>query len=1182
MSGFVHLHVHTEYSLLDGACRIPQLVSEAKKLGQEALAITDHGVMYGVIDFYKECKKQGIKPVVGCEVYVSKRTRHDKVHGLDNESYHLVLLCETYKGYENLCKLVSLSWTEGFYNKPRVDREVLEQYHEGLIALSACLAGEPARKIDDGDYDAALEAAQWYDSVFGRGRYYLELQDHGIEEQIRVNDGIVRISRETGIPMVVTNDCHYISKEDAKMHEVLLCIQTKDVISNPRAFKFPTQEFYVKSEAEMAALVPDYPEAVENTAKIAEMCNVEFEFGVTKLPNFDVPEGQTHYEYFRNLCYDGFYRLYGENPSQEIVDRLEYELTTIERMGYVDYYLIVHDFVHYARTHDVPTGHGRGSGAGSIAAYCIGITSIDPIRYNLLFERFLNPERVSMPDFDIDFSDEKRQKVIDYVIDKYGEDHVAQIVTFGTMKARRAIRDVGRALEVPLNIRDKLAKLVPQELHMTLDKAYEISADIRAMCEEDPQIKELYEMARKVEGMPGNISKHAAGVVITDSPVDCYVPLAKNEGAVITQYPMTTLENLGLLKMDFLGLRNLTVIDDTVKMIRQKEPDFDLDRVNDRDEKVFAMLSQGYTEGVFQFESAGMRRVLTQLIPESIEDLIAVISLYRPGPMASIPKYIENRHHPENITYATELLENILDVTNGCIVYQEQVMQICRELAGYSLGRADLVRRAMSKKKRAEMEKERVVFIEGSVDDDGNVLVDGALRRGITREAAEQIFAEIQVFSEYAFNKSHAAAYALVSYETAYLKCHYPKEYMSALLTSVLGDRDMVPRYIAECQRIGIKVLPPHVNFSEQKFAVQGDDIRFGLLAIKNIGAGFVDTLIRERRENGEYKDFYSFCERLYGKDTNRRSIESLIKSGAMDCLGANRRQMLSSIDMVMADLDKKNNGFIEGQMGIFDIIAEEADRPKIELPSVDEFSVDMLLAMEKEVTELYLSGHPMAQFSEAAKKLDSDRICDIYTMCEDRLQGSADGRKVNILALISSVKTKITKSNDTMAFVQLEDVTGGIEMLVFPRIFTENRAVLEEGSVLYISGRISVRDDEDEQGAGEDPKIICEKIVTLEAAERRMLSRETPAANEKKTENGNSGKKNPGLYLKTESLECAEFERAKKVLRVFDGNTAVYVYTTSDKTLRAASSDLNVALNEVMLKELKNILGEGNVVVKC
>ncbi len=1181
MSGFVHLHVHTEYSLLDGACRIPALVEEAKRLGQNAMAITDHGVMYGVIDFYKECKKQGIKPIVGCEVYVSRRTRHDKVHGLDNESYHLVLLCENYKGYENLCKLVSLAWTEGFYNKPRVDREVLEKYHEGLIALSACLAGEPSRKINDGDYEGALETAKWYDSVFGRGKYYLELQDHGIEDQIRVNDGLVRISRETGIPMVVTNDCHYISKDDAKMHEVLLCIQTKDVISNPQAFRFATQEFYVKNEEEMLSLVPDYPEALENTLRISEMCNVDFEFGVTKLPNFDVPEGQTHYEYFRNLCYDGLYKNYGKNPSQEIIDRLEYELTTIERMGYVDYYLIVHDFVHYARTHDVPTGHGRGSGAGSIAAYCIGITSIDPIRYNLLFERFLNPERVSMPDFDIDFSDEKRQKVIEYVINKYGDDHVAQIVTFGTMKARRAIRDVGRALGVPLNIRDKLAKLVPQELHMTLDKAYDISADIRAMCESDPQVMELYTMARKVEGMPGNISKHAAGVVITDHPVDYYVPLAKNEGAVITQYPMTTLENLGLLKMDFLGLRNLTVIDDTVKMIRKKVPEFDLDKVDDRDAEVFEMLSQGHTEGVFQFESAGMRRVLTQLIPESIEDLIAVISLYRPGPMASIPKYIDNRHHPENITYATDLLENILDVTNGCIVYQEQVMQICRELAGYSLGRADLVRRAMSKKKRAEMEKERVVFIEGSVDDEGNIIVDGALRRGVSREAAEQIFSEIQVFSEYAFNKSHAAAYALVSYETAYLKYHYPREYMSALLTSVLGERGMVARYIAECQRIGINVLPPHVNFSEQKFAVHGDDIRFGLLAIKNIGAGFVDNLIFERNKNGEFKDFYSFCERLYGKDTNRRSIESLIKSGAMDGLGANRRQMLSSIDMVMADLEKKNNGFIEGQMGIFDLIADDDNKPRVELARVDEFPVEQLLAMEKEVTEMYLTGHPMAQYNDTAKKLSSDMIGDIFTMCEDKLSGSADGKRVNILALVSSIKTKITKSNDTMAFVKIEDVSGSMEMLVFPRILTEYRSLLSEGSVVYISGRISVRDEEDDQGAGEEPKLICEQVNTIENAEKKLGKNAGYSKEQQSETKVQKSSKKPGLYLKTTSLDSAEFEKAKKVLRIFDGPDAVYVYTTNDKVLRAAPRDLNVDINDVMLKELKNILGEENVVIK-
>lgn len=1174
MEGFVHLHVHSEYSLLDGACRIPQYVERVKELGQQAAAVTDHGVMYGVIDFYKECKKQGIKPVIGCEVYVARRTRFDKVHGQDNESYHLVLLCENNKGYENLCKLVSKAWTEGFYNKPRVDRELLEQYHEGLIAMSACLAGEVARKLDDGDYNGAKETALWFSELFGKDRYYLEMQDHGIKEQLAVNDGLVRISRETGIPLVVTNDSHYLTKEDAQMHSVLLCIQTKDVITNPKAFRFPTEEFYVKSEEEMRQIVPDYPEAITNTAKIAEMCNVDFEFGKTKLPFFAVPEGQTHFEYFRAMCYEGLYKNYGSSPAQELIDRLEYELNTIDRMGYVDYYLIVHDFVHYAKTHDVPVGPGRGSGAGSIAAYCIGITSIDPIRYNLLFERFLNPERVSMPDFDIDFADEKRQKVIEYVKDKYGEDHVAQIVTFGTMKAKLAVRDVGRAMGLPYTVCDKVAKLVPDDLHMTLDKAYEISSELRQLLESDAQLATLYEMAKKIEGMPRHASKHAAGVVITPRPVDDYVPLAKNDDAVVTQYPKDTIEGLGLLKMDFLGLRNLTAIDDTVKLAKKKDPDFDLAKIDDADAGVFDMLAQGNTQGVFQFESAGMKRVLTQLVPESVEDLIAVISLYRPGPMQSIPKYINNRHHPDDISYATPLLENILDVTNGCIVYQEQVMQICRTLAGYSLGRADLVRRAMAKKKQAEMEKEHKIFVEGLVDENGNVEVDGALRRGVTREAAEAIFSEIQVFSEYAFNKSHAAAYAVVAYQTAYLKYHYPREYMASLLTSILDKRDKMVDYIGECQRMGISVLPPHVNESERDFTVCGNDIRFGLLAIKNIGGGFVDTVIRERRENGRFESFYSFCERMYGKDTNRRSIESLIKSGALDGLADNRHQMLSSIDMVMTDLDNKNSGMAEGQLGLFDLLAPEEQEKEIPLANVEEFTVREKLALEKEVTELYLSGHPMAEYAELAQQLRCDRVSEILSAEEDEMAESQDGRKVRFMLMVDSVKTKFSKNNELMAFVQCEDVSGAMEMIVFPRVFADYRQQIEEGSPALVEGRISAREEE-------APKLICERVYNIEQAQiMGPGAKSTDAKTTERTKPQTEGRRT-GLYLKTTSLNSPELERAKKVLRIFDGNTDVYVYCTDDSTLRAAPKELRVFLNDVMINELKNILGEGNVAVK-
>ena len=1179
MEGFVHLHVHTEYSLLDGACRIPEYVARVKEMGQQAAAITDHGVMYGAVDFYKECKKQGIKPIIGCEVYCARRTRFDQVHGQDNNSYHLILLCENYTGYENLCKLVSKAWTEGFYNKPRVDRELLEQYHEGLICMSACLAGEVAQRLDEGNYDEAKKTAVWFDSLFGRGKYYLEMQDHGIKEQLNVNDGLVRISRETGIPLVVTNDSHYLTKEDAKMHAVLLCIQTKDVVTNPKAFRFQTEEFYLKTEEEMRALVPDYPEAITNTAKIADMCNMDFEFGKTKLPFFAVPEGQTHYEYFRSMCYEGLYKNYGENPAQELIDRLEYELSTIERMGYVDYYLIVHDFVHYAKTHDVPVGPGRGSGAGSIAAYCIGITSIDPIRYNLLFERFLNPERVSMPDFDIDFADEKRQKVIEYVIDKYGADHVAQIVTFGTMKARGAVRDVGRALGLPYGVCDKVAKLVPSDLHMTLDKAYELSGELRAICENDKQIADMFDMAKKIEGMPRHASKHAAGVVITPRPVDDYVPLAKNDDAVVTQYTMTNIEALGLLKMDFLGLRNLTAIDDTEKLVKKQDPDFDINKIDDSDAGVFDMLAQGYTEGVFQFESAGMRRVLTQLIPESVEDLIAVISLYRPGPMGSIPKYINNRHHPDSITYATPLLENILDVTNGCIVYQEQVMQICRTLAGYSLGRADLVRRAMAKKKQAEMEKEHKIFVDGLVDDDGNVLVDGALRRGVTREAAEAIFSEIQVFSEYAFNKSHAAAYAVVAYQTAFLKYHYPREYMASLLTSILDKRDKMASYIGECQRMGIAVLPPHVNESERDFTVCGKNIRFGLLAIKNIGSGFVSAVIREREENGPFTSFYTFCERMYGKDTNRRSIESLIKSGAMDGLADSRRQMLNSIDMVMTDLDNKNNGMVEGQLGLFDLLALEEQEREIPLADVQEYSVKEKLAMEKEVTELYLSGHPLSEFSELAQRLRCDRISDILSAAEDELSGGVDGRRVRFLLLVNSVTNKLSKNNEMMAFLQTEDISGTMEIIVFAKVYAQFRDVINEGEPLLAEGRISAREEE-------APKLICDRLFSISQAQtidpEKKAERTTDAGTQNVQQNAPSDPgRRTGLYLKTESLDCAAFEQAKKVMRIFDGNTSVYVYCTNDKTLRAAPREMNVFINDVMLNELKNILGGENVVLK-
>ena len=856
LSGFAHLHLHTEYSLLDGACRIGPLLDRAKALGQTAMAITDHGAMYGVIDFYRAAQERGIKPVIGCEVYVAARTRHDKVYALDNERSHLVLLCENNTGYQNLIAMVSKAWTEGFYTKPRIDHELLEQHHEGIIALSACLAGEIPRALSRGDYEGAKETALWYDQLFGRGNYFLELQDHGLREQKQINPLIIRLSRETGIPLVATNDTHYIDKEDARVQQVLICIQTNHTVGEETGLEFETQEFYLKSEEEMRSLFPEVPEAFDNTMKIAQRCNVTFTFGETKLPHFDVPGGEDHFEYLTRMCETGLHERYGEHPPQEYRDRLQYELNVIHTMGYVDYYLIVHDFIHYAKSQGIPVGPGRGSGAGSIAAYCIGITGIDPMKYNLLFERFLNPERVSMPDFDIDFCYERRPEVIDYVVRKYGADHVAQIVTFGTMAAKAAIRDVGRALGVPYATADSIAKLVPYELNITLDAALKKSAELREQYDSSEQVHDLIDMARKVEGMPRHASTHAAGVVITRDPVSTYVPLARNDESVVTQFTMTTLEELGLLKIDFLGLRTLTVISDAEKMIRHREPGFAVNQIPTKDEAVYEMFASGQTEGVFQFESAGMRNVLMGLKPESLEDLIAVISLYRPGPMESIPTYIENRHHPDRVRYKTPLLKDILDVTYGCMIYQEQVMQIFRKLAGYSYGRADIVRRAMSKKKHKVMEQERKNFIYGLVNEDGTVECEGAIKRGVDEKIANELFDEMSSFASYAFNKSHAAAYAYVAYQTAWLKCHYPCEFMAALLTSVLDSAGKVSGYIAECSRIHISVLPPHVNESLEGFTVADGCIRFGLLAIKNLGRGFIKGILEERETGGPFTSF--------------------------------------------------------------------------------------------------------------------------------------------------------------------------------------------------------------------------------------------------------------------------------------------------------------------------------------
>ena len=916
---FVHLHLHTEYSLLDGACRIERLLDHIQEMGQNAVAITDHGCMYGVIDFYKAAKKRGVKPIIGCEVYVAKRTRFDKVHEFDAENRHLVLLCENETGYRNLITMVSKAWTEGFYNKPRVDFELLQQYHEGLIALSACLSGEIPRALARNDYEGAKEAALQYRDIFGEGNFYLELQDHGLDGEHYVNPNIIRMSRETGIPLVVTNDCHYIAPEDSRMHHILLCIQTGRTVEDADTLEFGSEEFYCKTEEEMRALFPELPEAADNTVKIAERCHLEFEFGKTKLPHFETPDGSGNEEFFVRMCREGLLRRYGEHPDQSLKDRLDYEIETISTMGYVNYYLIVWDFIRYAKSVDIPVGPGRGSGAGSLAAYCMGITNVDPIRYGLIFERFLNPERVSMPDFDIDFSDERRDEIIEYVVEKYGADHVAQIVTFGTMAARGALRDVGRAMAIPYSKVDQVAKLVPMELNITLDKAMKVSAEFREKYESDDQVRELVDMARKIEGMPRHTSTHAAGVLITDRPVMDYVPLAKNDDAVVTQFTMTTIEELGLLKMDFLGLRNLSVIDNAEKMIRRREPQFSMERIPEDDENVFAMLSAAASEGVFQFESGGMKRLLVQARPESIEDLTAIISLYRPGPMQFIPAYLENRKNPGKITYRHERLRNILDVTYGCIIYQEQVMQIFRDLAGYSLGRADIVRRAMSKKKHDVLNREHEVFLHGQRREDGSWEVEGCVNRGVDEATAEALFKEIQNFASYAFNKSHAAAYAVVAYQTAYLKYHYPCEYMAALLSSVLGWTGKVAEYIEECERLDISVLPPHVNYSENGFTVVGKSIRFGLLAVKNLGKGVILRMIAERKSGGDFTSFYNFCKRMFSRDMNRRAVESLIKSGALDGLGNNRREMLLAVGPVLDGLEEDRRKNVEGQMGFFD-----------------------------------------------------------------------------------------------------------------------------------------------------------------------------------------------------------------------------------------------------------------------
>ena len=1012
---FVHLHVHTEYSLLDGACRIGSMMERVKELGQSAIAITDHGVMYGCIDFYKAAKKAGIKPIIGCEVYVTRRTMADRVHGIDNDPYHLVLLCENRTGYENLCNLVSQAFTNGFYGKPRVDLELLRQHHEGLIATSACLAGGVAQYLLNEEYQEAKEYALKMRDIFGEGNFYLELQDHGIPEQRPVNQGVQRIARETGLPLVVTNDAHYLRKEDAAMQDVLLCIQTGKTVDEENRMRFQTDEFYLKSEEELRQLFPGCDEAFENTAKIAQRCNLEFVFNEYHLPSFPIPAGFTNEEYFRKLCMDGFRERY-DNPPQSYLERLEYEIGVISRMGYGNYYLIVWDFIRYAKENGIPGGPGRGSGAASIAAYCLHITEVDPMQYALIFERFLNPERVSMPDFDTDFGPERRGEVIEYVMRKYGADHVAQIATFGTMAARGAIRDVGRALNFTYAETDVVAKLVPNTPHITLKEALEISPRLKEMYDTDPRVKKLIDTAMSLEGMPRNTSTHAAGVVITADPVYTYVPLSRNDDTIVTQYTMTTIEELGLLKMDFLGLRNLTIIEDAQQEIRKIQPDFDISKVPDGDEATFAMLAEGKTQGVFQMESAGMTGVCINMKPTSIEDLTAIVALYSPGPMDSIPKFIANKLDPRKITY-------------GCIVYQEQVIEIFRTLGGYTMGQADNIRRAISKKKMQVIENERKVFVYGDKEQG----IPGCVANGVSEAAAQSIYDEIVDFANYAFNKAHAVCYAVVAYQTAYLKCHYPQQYMAALMTSVLDRLDKISGYIAECKELGIQVLPPDINHSEDPFVAEGDAIRFGLGAVKNVGRGLIRSISANRASEGPFRSLEDFIQRM-GDELNKRAVENFIKCGAMDCFGYHRSELLAVYEAMMDSIADSRKRNLDGQMGLFGMLQDDDKAAAIPIPQMEEMSRAEMMAAEKETTGIYLSGHPMDDYR---KYLKNTRVVSIATLMGEDCP-VRDDEIVSVAGIVQAVKMKSTRNNSMMAYVTVEDDTASMEMLAFSNVLNQ------------------------------------------------------------------------------------------------------------------------------------------------
>lgn len=1156
MPEFVHLHVHSEFSLLDGANRIKDLPVRAKELGMNSIAITDHGAMFGVIDFYKACKANDIKPIIGCEVYVAPRTRFDKEPNIDNKYYHLILLAKNNEGYKNLAKIVSLGFVDGYYYKPRVDKEILEKYHEGIICCSACIGGEVCQAIINNEIEKAEEIALWHKNIFGED-YYLEIQSNTIPDQILANQKLVQMSRKLNIPLVATNDAHYLKKEDSYNHEVLLAIQTGKKMTDEDRMRFPTDDFYIKSPEEMEEFFRNIPEALENTVKIAEKCNVEFEFGNTILPNYDVPEEfEIHYDYLKKLCDDGIEKKYGENVTKEILERAEFELSVIKRMGYVDYFLIVWDYINWAKSQGIPVGPGRGSGAGSIVAYTIGITDIDPMKYNLLFERFLNPERISMPDFDVDFCYERRQEVIDYVGRKYGQDHVSQIITFGTMSARMVIRDVGRALDISYAETDKLAKMIPNEIHITIKKALDQNKELKDLYENNNEVKQLLTIAMALEGLPRQASTHACGIVITKEPVDTYVPLYVRDNAISTQFIMTTLEELGLLKMDFLGLRTLTVIQDTINLVKQNrgiDVEFDKDM---NDPKVYKLWQNGDSVGIFQFESQGMTNFMKELKPDCLEDIIAGVSLYRPGPMDQIPRYIANKKDPEHAVYTHPALKPILEVTYGCMVYQEQVMQIVRELAGYSLGRADLVRRAMGKKKLDVMAKEREYFINGQTDENGKVIISGCIRNGIDEKSANKIFDEMAEFAKYAFNKSHAAAYAVVSYRTAYLKAYYPEEFMAATLNSFLGNLDKVPAYILECRRMNIEILKPDINKSFTRFTVDNGKIRFGLGSIKNVG-GAVDLIVKNRKENGEFTSFTDFCERMQNESVNKKCIESLIKSGAFDNFEQTRSTLMASFENIIdsiSDTAKKN---MKGQVSMFDLGGNEEEnleKIKYNFTTLKEYTDKELLSMEKEMLGLYITGHPLQELSEQIRTKTNINSLQMQEINEEETQENIsaimfkDGQNVKYAGIIQSVKKKFTKTNKIMAFVTVEDLFGQCEVIIFENCYQNCSNLLVEDNIVMVEGRLSIREDE-------ATKIVASKITPFGSETKRQI-----------------------LQINITKLTEEEKDKLRAALQFFmgDRNNIAIQIVNEDRTDNAGG----IYLTDAILKELQEIVGIENVKV--